>query len=336
MKNRRKRLLSLAAVLLGAGVLFGLWPRLREDAPSPDTRHKVALVAKSTGTEFWKSVFAGARAAGNEYNLELTIAGPDAEEDYETQNELVAQAVADGAEAVVFSAIDFEKNVPAVEAAAAAGVRVVSIDSGVNSPCASAYIGTDNLAAGRMAGQAALAPDGELRVGLVNFDAGTANGQQRERGVRAALAEDARVVETAAVYTDSAAGAARADTVELLTGHPELNVLIAFNEPVTVGAARAVEELGLEDRVWLVGFDSNVEAVDMLQTGAVDALVVQNPYAIGYLGVENAWKLLTGQPAAPEADLWTATTLVTRENMFSTACQRLLLPFTEEPEQPEI
>jgi len=334
VENRRKLLISLAAVLLGAGVLFGLWLRLRENAPSADARHKVTLVAKSTGTEFWKSVFAGARAAGNEYNLELTIVGPDAEEDYRTQNELVAQAVADGAEAVVFSAIDFERNVPAVEAAAAAGVQVVSIDSGVNSARVSAYIGTDNLAAGGMAGQAALLPEGELRVGLVNFDAGTANGQQRERGVRDALERDPRASEPLAVYTASEASAAQADTAALLAAHPELNVLIAFNEPVTVGAGRAVEELGLEDQVWLVGFDSNVEAVDMLQTGAVDALVVQNPYAIGYLGVENAWKLLTGQLSASPPDLWTATTLVTRENMFSTDCQRLLLPFTEEPEPP--
>jgi len=335
VKNRRKLLISLAAALLGAAALFGLWLRLREDAPPADARHKVTLVAKSTGTEFWKSVFAGARAAGNEYNLELTIVGPDAEEDYQTQNELVAQAVADGAEAVVFSAIDFERNVPAVEAAVAAGVQVVSIDSGVNSARVSAYIGTDNLSAGGMAGQAALLRPGELRVGLVNFDAGTANGQERERGVRAALERDPRAPEPVAVYTASEASVAQADTAALLAGHPELNVLIAFNEPVTVGAARAVEELGLEDQVWLVGFDSNVEAVDMLQTGAVDALVVQNPYAIGYLGVENAWKLLTGQLSAPSPDLWIATTLVTRDNMFLISSQKLLFPFDEGAERTD-
>ena len=52
-------------------------------------RHRVAIVAKSTRTEFWLSVFAGAEAAATEYNIELSITGPETEEDYETQNQMV-------------------------------------------------------------------------------------------------------------------------------------------------------------------------------------------------------------------------------------------------------
>ena len=60
-------------------------------------RHSVALVVKSTQSEFFRSVFAGAEAAAAEYNLELSIAGPETEEDYETQNRLIAVAVRAGA-----------------------------------------------------------------------------------------------------------------------------------------------------------------------------------------------------------------------------------------------
>ena len=69
-------------------------------------RYKVAVVAKSTQTDFWKAVFVGAEAAATEYNLELTIDGPDTEEDYEAQNQMIEAAVADGAQALVFTAID--------------------------------------------------------------------------------------------------------------------------------------------------------------------------------------------------------------------------------------
>lgn len=66
----------------------------------------------------------------------------------------------------------------------------------------------------------------------------------------------------------------------------------------------------------------------MLETGEVDALVVQNPYAIGYLGVETAYRLLNGQKLpAPEID--TSTMLVTRENMYTEESQRLLFSFDE-------
>ena len=314
---RRAALLLLAAALLAlSGCAAGAEP----------ARHKVALVAKSTHTEFWLSVFAGAEAAAAEYNLELTTMGPATEEDYQAQNQMIAGAVANGAEALVFSAIDFTENAPAVDAAAQAGVKVVSIDSGVSSEQVSTYIGTDNYAAGRMAAQAALEEvEGPLTVGLVNYDESTANGQERERGVRDALVESGRARVAASVTILVEAGRARADTADLLRNNPEVNVLIAFNEPTSVGAAQAVEELGLEEAVFLVGFDSNVATVDGLQEGSVDALIVQNPYAMGYLGVESAYQLLTGQAVEPTVD--TSTQIVYRSNLFALDSQKALFAF---------
>ena len=108
------------------------------------TQHSVVLIAKSTRTEFWLSVFAGAEAAATEYNVKLTIIGPETEEDYEAQNAMVERAVQQKAEAIVFSAIDFENNAGAIDAAAQAGVQVVAIDSSVDSAAVKTYIGTDN------------------------------------------------------------------------------------------------------------------------------------------------------------------------------------------------
>ena len=199
-------------------------------------RHRVAIVAKSTRTEFWLSVFAGAQAAAAEYNVELDISGPETEEDYETQNRMVAEAVDAGAEALVFSAIDYENNAAAIDAAAAAGVRIVAIDSNVDSAAVQTYIGTDNYAAGQMAAQAALdAVDGELTVGIVNYDISSANGQERERGARDLFEESGRAQVAARINTLAEAGRAQADTEELLRAHPDINVLLAFNEPTSVG-----------------------------------------------------------------------------------------------------
>ena len=115
--------------------------------------------------------------------------------------------------------------------------------------------------------------------------------------------------------------------MELLRAHPEINVVVGFNEPTAVGAAQAVDRLGLGGTVDVVGFDSNVETVDLMQTGVVSALIVQNPYAMGYLGVEAACDLFGGETFDPEALLDTATQIVTRENMFSLEGQKALFPF---------
>lgn len=234
-KSMRFLLAGLAAALLcacGTGI-----------SETPAQKHRVALVAKSTQTEFWKSVFAGAEAAATEYNLDLTINGPETEEDYETQNVMVAEAAANGAEVLVFSAIDHGNNVSAIDAAAKQGIKIVTIDSGVDSDAVSTYIGTDNYAAGRQAAQAALACGYEkLYVGLVNYDINSANGQERERGVRDALAGERHVTVVGTINVLSAASSAQTETAVLLQEHPEINVLIAFNEPTSVGAARTISE----------------------------------------------------------------------------------------------
>lgn len=321
----KRNSLAAACALLAALLLSGC----AADAVGSE-QHTVALVAKSTETEFWLSVFAGAEAAATEYNLKLSISGPETEEDYEAQNRMVAEAVAAGAEALVFSAIDYENNASAIDDAARAGVKIVAIDSSVASDMVSTYIGTDNYAAGQMAAQAALdRVEGELVVGIVNYDISSANGQERERGAVALLDEIGRAEVVAVINTLAEAGQARDDTADMLAEHPEINVLLAFNEPTSVGAAEAVSELGLSESVFLVGFDSNVATVDGLQEGSVDALVVQNPYAMGYLGVESAYKLLSGQGDSLESTVDTSTQVVDRENIFTMDSQKALFAFEQ-------
>lgn len=324
---RRNRCAALWAVLLSV-LLCGCG---RD--PASSEQHTVTLVAKSTQTEFWLSVFAGAEAAATEYNLNLDIIGPETEEDYESQNQMIADAVEGGTEAIVFSAIDYENNAAAIDAAAHEGVKIVAIDSSVDSDLVSTYIGTDNYAAGQMAAQAALdRVGGQLKVGLVNYDISSANGQERERGAVDTFTASGRAEILAVVNTLAEAEQARTDAAVLLLEHPEINVLLAFNEPTSVGAAQAVEDLGRTEDVFLVGFDSNVVTVDGLQEGSVDALVVQNPYAMGYLGVESAYKLLAGQNDGMEHTVDTSTQIVDRDNLFTMDSQKALFAFEQRPD----
>ena len=290
--------------------------------------YKMYMIVKSTTTEFWKSVFAGANAAKSEYNVDLTVLGPETEEDYEAQNDYIRQGVADGADAIVFSAISYTKNAAAIDEAAAAGVKVVVIDSDVNSEGVVARLGTDNVQAGRMSARAALETELEtIVVGIVNCDVETQNCQERERGFRSAMAADARVQEIYTVNVPTDDKLAKQAAEELLTEHPEINVLVGFNEPLAVGTALAVEELGLNNQVIEVAFDTNPVCVELLQKGAVSALIVQNPYAMGYLGVEKAWQSLQGQRFDADTLINTTTTTITRDTMFTIESQKAIFSF---------
>ncbi|MBQ9166757.1 MAG: substrate-binding domain-containing protein, partial [Oscillospiraceae bacterium] len=170
-----------------------------------EATRSVTLIGKSNTTEFWKSVIAGASAAKSEYNVNLTIKTPMTEEDYQAQNNYIEEAVAEGADAIIFSAISYTDNADAINEAIGKGVKVIVIDSDVDSPGVSVRIGTDNVNAGRKVAQAVLDTDQEeIYVGIVNYDVVSRNGQEREMGLREGLAEDGRVrqVYTVNVITD--------------------------------------------------------------------------------------------------------------------------------------
>ena len=291
--------------------------------------YSVYLISKSSTTEFWKSVFAGANAAKSEYNVDLTILAPETEEEYEVQNDYIRQAIESRADAIVFSAISYTGNAEAINEAVAAGIRVVVIDCDVDSDGVSVRIGTDNVAAGRMTGEAAMnAEEGDVVLGIVNCFVETQNCQERERGLREALLGDARVKGIYVVNVPTDAEQAKLAAERLLQEHPEINVLVGFNEPLAVGVAEAVDELGLTGQVRAISFDTNMRCIELMQTGAVSALIVQNPYAMGYLGVEKAWQTLQGEKFDANTLIDTATQIVTKENMFTMESQKALFSFS--------
>ena len=321
---KRDKLRILAVFLLFAVILLSACG----SAEGRAAQYKIYLITKSTSTEFWRSVFAGANAARAEYNVNLTIRGPDTEENYAGQNMYIKEAIRNHADAIVFSAISYTENASAINEAAEAGIKIVVIDSDVNSSRVSARIGTDNIQAGRITAAAALdTEEKHLGVGIVNFAQFSRNGEEREIGLREQLEKDSRVEEICTVNSLTDHDAARESAIKLLREHPEINILIGLNEPLGVGVAEASEQLNLKDRVRVISFDSNIRCIELLRSGDVSALIVQNPYAMGYLGVETAWKLLEGQSFRPDQLIDTATSIITRENMFTVEGQKALFSF---------
>lgn len=337
MKSQKARkllsvllILSICAALAAGCRERDLFADKPEESGGSSRKQKVTLITKSTNSAFWESVYSGASAASTEYNMELVFEGPDNEEDYETQNQMIYQAVEEGTDAIVFSAVDYEANARAIDEAARSGVKIIVIDSDVHSGKVSCRIGTDNYEAGCTAGEAALdSKESVLNMGIVNFDKTTENGQSREKGFRDTVEKDERTVIKKSINVLSSIADAKEGTRQMMQEHPDINTIVTFNEWTSLGVAAAILELNAADTTKVVAFDSHVRCVDMLETGEVDALVVQNPYAMGYLGVENAYRVLNNYDLKAE-EINTAVKLVTKENMYTDECQRMLFAFDEE------
>ena len=118
---------------------------------------------------------------------------------------------------------------------------------------------------------------------------------------------------------------AKAMTLEALKENPDIKVVYSTNETSTLGVCQAIQELGLEpDEITVIGFNSNESELQYLRGGVLDALVVQNPYNIGYLGVYYAGQFVTGGGASGME--YTGVVYVTAENIDDDDIQLILNP----------
>lgn len=318
----RKRAAALFLAILFAIAAAGC------GTETPKGKLKIALIVKAEASTFFQTVLEGAKAAGSEYDAEIVFAGSGEEDDYAYQNALILEAIEDGADAVILSACDYDKTVPYAEKVLDAGIPLVTIDSGINTDRDVLFIGTDNYAAGQMAArELAGLTGGKAVVGIVNFEAGTGNAIERYQGFIDELKNypDMKVADTRS--SKSNIDAPLADTLDIFEKHPDVNAIVALNEWTTIGAGAAAKTAGLGNKTYVVGFDNNVRSIGMLEDGDIDTLILQNPFAMGYLGVKYAIDEIEGKSVP--ANVSTVTAPINQENMYMAENQKLLFPFTD-------
>jgi ribose transport system substrate-binding protein len=111
---------------------------------------------------------------------------------------------------------------------------------------------------------------------------------------------------------------------DLITANPDLRGVFSDALFIGQGAGQAIAENKAGDRIKLVTFDSDQKLVKFLRDGAIAALVVQDPFRMGYEGVKTALAASKGEKV--EAKIDTGVTLITKENMDSPRSQELLNP----------
>lgn len=318
-------LLTLTFFLIA--VLFGC----AKSADFDNKNNNIAIITKGSDSNFWNDMKNGAMSAANEYNVNITFEGPENEEDYKTQNKMIENAIASNAGVIILSAIDFEKNAAATQKAIDSGIKVITVDSDVDANGKELFIGTNNIEAGKKAAKQVVdlcKEQKSINIGIVNYGANTENGKERLKGFSDYIDEidNAKIVDTVNIESNKESATAGAE--ELLKNHEQINVLIGFNEWSTLGVAYAIKELNLNDKVFGIGFDSNVNCVNMLESGEIDTLIVQNPFSMGYTSVSKASEILSGKKPQTNT-IETDTYVVTRKNMFSPDIQKILFSFNE-------
>lgn len=288
----------------------------------------VVMKATQSDMEFWQVVEAGMQAADTEYDVKPIIVGPKLEKDIDEQISILDQVIKDAPAGILLVAADYNRLVPLVERAAAKGIKIVTLDSGLNSDVPVSFVATDNVAAGRKAGKEIdqLVTAGK-EIAIISHIRGNATAIEREQGVREALAEDGRPAPIGTFFVENDLDKAYRIVTDLVKTHPNLGGIVALNENSTVGTGRAIRDSDKAGTVKLVGFDNSKEEIEFLESGVVQALVVQKPFNMGYLGIRTLVEALRGR-RVPKV-IHTTSVLVFQNDMFTAENQKLLFPILQ-------
>jgi ribose transport system substrate-binding protein len=318
------------AILLGIIFIGSFIILYIAGTPAQRASPRIAAVLKTidSNMEFWEVVKSGMQTAATEFSARLEIFGPWVESDIEGQMAIMDTVIKDRPTVIVLSATDFTALIPYVERAAAAGIPVITLDSGIDSDIPVSFVATNSVEAAEKLGYhlPSLLEPGRS-VAIINHVPGATTAIEREAGVRKALEKDGRYPILGTWFTNNFLENAYAIALDLTRQYPDLGAILAMNEVSTVGAAQALVDAGLAGRVKLLGFDSSLEEIKFLERGVLDATVIQKPFAMGYLAVRAALDAINKIPQARFID--TGSVLITADNLYLPENQKLLFPFAE-------
>ncbi len=268
-------------------------------------RQRIAVIPKGTSHLFWVSVRSGAEAAGKQFDVDILWNGPAQETEYGRQIQIVDSMVAQRVDGIAVAVTERKALVQSIDRAAAQGIPVTIFDSGVDTDKYMTFLATDNYEAGKMgARELGRLLAGKGKAALLMNAPGSTSTMDRERGFEDVMKAEFPGIEVVArQYGMSDRSKAMTAAENILTAHPDLNGVFASSEPSSVGTSLALKSRGLAGRVKFVAFDASDTMVDDMKAGVIDAMVVQDPYKMGYEAVKTLVDKLHGVTSPKRIDL---------------------------------
>jgi ribose transport system substrate-binding protein len=316
-------------IFIGAlGIALASW--MATPALAADAKPTIPIIVKDTTSFFWQIVLAGARKAGKELDVNVPELGAQSESDINGQISILENAVSEKPAAIVISPTQFKALGQPIDEAAKKTI-IVGIDSAADSKAFTSFLQTDNVQGGRAAADALAAAiqaqygKAEGDVALITSIPGVGSLDQRAKGFKEEIAAKYPGLKLVAdKVADGMATTALNIMTDLITANPNLRGVFASNLIMAQGAGQAIAENKVADKIKLVGFDSDDKLVKLLKDGNIAALIVQDPYRMGYEGIKTALEASKGEKVPATVD--TGVNTITKENMDSARSQELLNP----------
>jgi ribose transport system substrate-binding protein len=303
-----------------AGVCVGLAFAACQPGAPPSSGPRIALVLKTPNNPFFIDMQRGAEDAAARLGVSLVVQSPEREIDVEKQMQIVENLIQTKVAALCITPSGSREIVPAIVKANAAGIPVVAVDTRVDVAAAAeakamiaSFVGSDNYAGGRLAGEHLVKiTGGQARVAVLEGIPGHETGDSRLRGFKDATKGTPGVVIVASQPANWERDLGFNVFQNMLQAHPDLDAVFACNDMMALGAIEAIAATGRTGKIRVLGFDAVDDARKAILAGTMAASVAQFPQEMGRGAVESAVKLLRGE--AVPADQGVRIELVTKDN----------------------
>ena len=233
--------------------------------------------------------------------------------DQDKQNDQIHELLAGGIDLLVINPVDFQQIRPALEEARDAGVPVVIVDSQVSDPALVACtIASDNYGAGVLCAEHLIRTRDSARIALLEHPTAQ-SALDRIQGFCDTIADYPQYQIAGRASSDGQLELAMPALDSLLGADPDIDVVMALNDPTALGAMAALKERQLLDRTLVYGVDGAPEAKNMIFEGVMTATVAQSPIQIGQTTAQVIYQILSGEDY--ESEIIVPVELITAENV---------------------
>ncbi len=281
----------------------------------------VALVMKTLNNPFFIDMQKGAEEAAERLSVNLIVQAAEREVDVEKQMQIIENLIQRKVDAICVSPSGSKEIVPAIVKANKANIPVLIVDTRVDAEALqeagariAAFIGSDNVEGGRIAGEHIVKKlGGQGKVAVLEGIPGHETGDARLKGFHQAVDHESGieivVSQTANWERDQGYNVFQ----NILQSNPEVQALFACNDMMALGAIEAIAAARKSGEIIVVGFDAVEDARESIQKGEMEGSIAQYPSAMGKLAVETAVDIINGQTVSEFIS--TKIELITKEKL---------------------
>ncbi len=308
------------SILVVAIFFFACFAALGAGKKEAEKKQTIVLMPPHLVSPYYITMIDAAKQAAEKYpSLVIDVKAPTAEPGLEEQMAMLEDTLQKDVFLIGITSINWEAVTPLLQRAIQKGIKValLDVDTHIQGVDAITAIGVDNIEGGREAGRYTVKQlNGKGRVAILEGVTGDYWSERRVRGFREIVDQNPGIEIVTIQPAKWAREEALAVMENILQTHQDLDLVWGLNGNMALGAMKAIQDAGLENRTMVVGYNGDAEEIEAIKAGNEKATVAQNPAGIGRCLVEDvAVKMLEGRKDEIPRVIPIPVTIVTAENV---------------------